>query len=514
MSRTGEPSRGLCSAAASASTQKRVRSLRPTAESLEPRLALSTALPDIVMVSATATDSQSVTVDYKVENAPIDGPITFGISRSADAQAQPGAVAVATATVADPASGHPTLDQSGQPATAVGEHIVKLPVPGGLPPNPSHPYVVVTADPQNAIAEASKANNVASFRKYVVGVITHGGIQPMKWKAAGPPWEQMMAVGLRNQGYDTVISYNWVVDSNHPGRAARQGPWLARRVLAAADTFPANAPVDVHFIGHSEGAVVNTQAVLYLGQHPDPRIAAGYLKETMLDPHAASNNVPGQQYSVSNDMLGRLARTQIDNFQSRAHDPPIVVPPNVNEAEVFYQHTPVGQTHTSNGGVYNLWGQVPVHGPAHYFDLTGPGISHAGTFGVADWYRANVVPTLGAGDTLVESNVLTVSPAPIGAAGIRGRAEVSSTSTPSYSGSAAPGATVHLVAARGNSKTLAAIGRTVAEPNGSWTITTAPLAPGGYRLKAVATIPSAPNQRSVHMRPTAWPSPLIVPRGA
>ena len=56
-------------------------------------------------------------------------------------------------------------------------------------------------------------------------------------------------------------------------------------------------------------------------------------------------------------------------------------------------------------------------GPAHYFDLTGPGISHAGNFGVQDWYRLNVVPTLGDGSMLANASILTVAQDPASIAG-------------------------------------------------------------------------------------------------
>ena len=41
------------------------------------------------------------------------------------------------------------LDSAGQPATAPGKHTVTVPLPGGLPDNPEHPYVVVVADPDD-----------------------------------------------------------------------------------------------------------------------------------------------------------------------------------------------------------------------------------------------------------------------------------------------------------------------------------------------------------------------------
>ena len=69
---------------------------------------------------------------------------------------------------------------------------------------------------------------------------------------------------MKQQGYDAVIPYAWVTDSSKPGRAAMQGPRLARKVLETASQFPAGAPVDLQFIGHSEGTVVNTQAIVAL----------------------------------------------------------------------------------------------------------------------------------------------------------------------------------------------------------------------------------------------------------
>ena len=64
-------------------------------------------------------------------------------------------------------------------------------------------------------------------------------------------------------------------------------------VLHAASQFPADDPVDVHFIGHSEGAVVNGLAIREMNRHETPELRAGYLEETMLDPHAANNHAPG-----------------------------------------------------------------------------------------------------------------------------------------------------------------------------------------------------------------------------
>ena len=177
-------------------------------------------------------------------------------------------------------------------------------MPGGLPPDPQKPYVLVVADPSIPSA-LSDPTQTASFRTHVIGIVTHGGLQNTHWKF-GPAWQAQTASILKSQGYDAVIAYNWVAASNHPGRAAIQGPRLASQILAVASQFPASDPVDLHFIGHSEGAVVNTQAIVQLEGMMTPQLKAGYIKDTLLDPHAANNAVPGQQYSLGKGVLAPL----------------------------------------------------------------------------------------------------------------------------------------------------------------------------------------------------------------
>ena len=66
-------------------------------------------------------------------------------------------------------------------------------------------------------------NQTASFRTYTIGIVTHGGIQDTSWKH-GPPWELQMAYEMKQEGYDSVIPYNWVAQSNDPGSAIKQSP--------------------------------------------------------------------------------------------------------------------------------------------------------------------------------------------------------------------------------------------------------------------------------------------------
>lgn len=497
----------------------------PQAEALEGRRLLSgsTALPDVRIVAATTHDSRSVSFTYDVVNAPLSAPVTIGVYRSAEPAFGPDAIPVGSWRI-DP--GAVTLDQAGQPAGAEGTHPMTLALAGGLAPNPDHPYVLVVADPTHQLAGSSAANpadHTAEFRTHVIGVVTHGGVQPKEWKH-GPLWERQMAAGLRQQGYDAVIPFNWVAQSNHPGAAAQVAPRLAHEVAAAASRFPADEPVDVHFIGHSEGAVVNSLAIVRLQTEAPLQEQAGYVEETMLDPHGATNAFPGPQYSIAPGIVGALAKSAITQFQGRANDPVPFVPRSVDSAQVFFQHTPVSEAQSKfawQGTIprapiaspENVWGQVPVVGQASYFDLTGPGISHAGHFSVPDWYRLNIVPTLGEGAPVVAANALTVQPSFAWKGSRAASVRVSTTDQPIYTGTAAPGAAVRLLAAPHGSNQLDPIGQTVATPEGTWSLTTRPLPAGLYRVVAVADVSPSSGDRPLHMRPTAWSSPLVIEPG-
>lgn len=432
----------------------------------------------VAVISATTLDSRSVTVSYEVTSPAPGESITFGVFRSASSRFDPSAIPVGLPVAV------PAVDASGHPSGAPGVHLVSLPIAGGLPINPKHPYVLVVADPGSP--SASDPGESASFRKVVLGVITHGGLEYDHWKKHGPPWELEMARSLRDQGYDSVIAYNWVSQSNTPGSAAKQGPILASRVLDAASKFPSADPVDIQFIGHSEGAVVNTLAIARVEAAASPRIRAGYLQDTLLDPHAANPDYPGRQYSVGGP-LAWVAKLAIDNYQARARDPLVFIPRGVDSAQVFYQQTPADQAHNENLGMYNLWGQAPVKGPADYFNLTTAGVVHSGKRGVYAWYEHHVVPTLGDGAPAIARETLTGRLANPTAPG--GDAVASARAT--YTGKTAPGATVSLLAGGAGPSRLRVVGRGVAGPDGRWAATTGPLAEGRYRVVAEARLPAA-----------------------
>ncbi len=490
-------------------------------EHLEPRLALSaTAAPAVQMISATTADSKSVTIEYQV-NQPITAatPLQFGVYRSSNTQFDSSASMVDTYNLVPPDSSTgqaATLDQAGQPATAVGTHELTIPLPQGLPPYPDKPYVLVVADPGSPSA-TTNPQETASFRVYTIGIVTHGGIQDTSW-THGPPWQLQIAYEMKQEGFDSVIHYNWVQQSGTPGEAIKQSPRLARIILGTADRFPANAVVDLEFIGHSEGTVVNTYAIAKLSGEMIPQLTSGFIEDTLLDPHAANNDLPsGKQISFAGPLAG-LAQSIVTNYQAEAKDPPAYFPSIVDEAQVFYEHTAA-----TAGGIYNLWGQVPVKsdGPlVHYYNLTPSGVTHSGNTGVPEWYRNFIVPTLGNQAPLVQQLQLNgridgaqtpATPAVTSTGGgalVRqanarrderayGPEQVVSTSQPEFSGTAAPGSQVRLYVGPATEPTETRLaGLTYADSSGDWSLTARrPLHDGQYRTlvsaysRALATRP-------------------------
>jgi hypothetical protein len=487
-----------------------MRAFQP--EGLEPRLALST-VPPIVMDSATTTDSRSVTISYDVNKA-VDPahPLTFGVYRSASAAFDATALPVGSETLAPSGAGASTLDAAGKPATSVGRHELTISLPNGLPLNPEHPYVLVVANPSDATASADP-RATASFRVYTIGVVSHGGLEDKHWKH-GPPWEVQIATLLGREGYDAVIPYNWVPQSSTPGEAAKQGPKLERMVRSTLSQFPADAPVDIQFIGHSEGTVVNTQALLRLGANLPQQLKAGWIEETLLDPHAA-NTTSGQNYSVAHNPLGWLAKGLIDSYQSKAHDPLPTVPSFVDQAQVFYQQNPASRDRNTNAHIYNLWGQVPVKGVADYFNLTATGATHSGKTGVTQWYLTRVVPLLGNGAPELQNDVLAGGILEVGTGSLQPTSSTVITSaTPTFAGTSGPGSTVVVfVAPKSQPAALVAVGKTVADDSGNWSITTRALGNGHYRTLAVAHLVRGADPR-LDMVPTAPLGELVVQRSS
>ncbi len=493
-----------------AGARRRSASARPLLrEALETRLALSAAAATapVAMISATTSDSRSVTIEYQVGAS--SGLVRFGVYRSADDRLD---------------SSDVLLGVWDQGAATPGTHRLTIPVEGGLPIDPARPNVLVVANPDEPGA-AADPDRTASFRKYSIGVVSHGGLVHSAWKIA-PPWALQTAKLMEWEGYDAVIPFNWTTDSRHPGRAAKQGPRLANQINKIVDKLPDSAVVDLHLIGHSEGAVVNTMALVNLQQTAAPALRAGYVKDTLLDPHAASNDVPGQM-SAANNLIGSIAYSMTRDFQGKAKDPTVYIPSNVDEAEVFYQHTKASDAHGVNGNNYNLWGQVPVPNqsgrPVHYYNLTNAGAIHSGAYGVQSWYRNFVATTLSEQAPLIQTLRLEGGleggepTAPSGRLEERRLANwgpdmLIDGAQPSFSGTAAPGSTMRLyVGPTADLKQIHLMTTADADAQGNWRMTTPnPLPRGRYRAVVMAYAPELRTRPALAIVPMAPMGRFIV----
>jgi len=464
-------------------------------EALEDRLALSASAvaSPVVMESATTVDSKGVTIAYDADpTARAAGPLTFGVYRSADATFDPSDERLAVYTA--PAS-----------ASAPGAHRLTIPVEGGLPIDVARPYVLVVADPDAPGAAADPART-ASFRKFTLGVVTHGGVINRSW-TYGSPWQLQLGRLMEDAGYDAVIPFNWVDESSQPGHAAPLGLRLADQIERIVDQLPDDAVVDLHVIGHSQGALVNSVALRRLGEDRPGRIDAGWVQATLLDPHAANNYVPGQM-DTSATLVGGLARAIVEDYQASAKDPTIVIPANVDETDVFYQHTHVRDIHLMSPNGYNLWGQVPIpnlsDGPVHYYNLTRANATHSGASGVALWYRNFIAPTLAEGAPLVrelelDGAIVDASPSTWTPETERQRRTqdnwgpdlVLGGDRPAFVGTAAPGATVRVyVGPTADLTRLRVLDVTTADAAGNWSVEAdEAFRDGRYRAVAMAYSP-------------------------
>ena len=478
----------------------RARSSRPSVEALDRRDLPAVIAPSVALDAISTSDSKSLTLEYEVSGGDLDQPFQLTVYRSADAQLDPGDAGVQEIQVGG--AGFPVLDDLGSPVLAEGTHRLTVPLPEGLNIRPERPYVLAASQTPSERAGGEPSGedpSVVSLRKYTIGVMTHGGFQSKSDKQ-GAPWALKMARSLQDLGYDAVIPYNWVAESRTAGAAAKQGPRVARLIELEANKAPEGEPVDVHFIGHSEGAVVNSVAMRALELENPARLSNGYIKATLLDPHAANNNAPGgRQYSVSKGFLGTIARWVVDGYQDKAKDPLPVIWGNVDEADVFYQRNPMSRTFGSNGGLYNLWGQVPVpvRGdiPVHYHNLTGVGISHSGQVNVVDWYRATVLPTLGDDLPYVDPTALRGGPAT--------GTDAPVSSEPEFQGDAAPGTSVRIRALPKSGADAVVLGGTTADQNGQWSLTSRPLPAGTYRVWAKGLARAHPLTPRVLIMPSA-----------
>lgn len=325
-------------------------------------------------------------------------------------------------------SSDPVLSSDDVPITATTimprlttlNQVALIPLSSEIPIDPARPYVLAVADPNGIIDETNETDNTGQFRKLAMAVVTHG----LELTGKMPAWLDDMAAGLRREGFQQVIEFDWAASSRIPlpGQAALAGWRMARQVRLAADalgTLPTDV-VDVQFIGHSRGAVVISQALVNLQVFGGPReLRLGYFQMTMLDPHPARNRgtllggffellngtgvstIGGFSFDPTNP-LSRNAGRAVLAFQAAARDPSVIIPANVDQAEVFYQRQPWFETIV--GGFENLIGQnIWGDAPSELVNRSGklvavvdiskpPTNSKVGHTNVPSWYIETVLP--------------------------------------------------------------------------------------------------------------------------
>jgi hypothetical protein len=271
----------------------------------------------------------------------------------------------------------PALDSNSVDSLAVGSHSITMSDPAALIADPRKEFVFVFADPDHKIGVPNDPNHLARFRKFVLGVVTHG----FEITGSISGWVGQMARDLKTiQGYDDAIAFDWASSSNVPIRnqTVLAGGRMATRINTAANALVARfgAPgdvVDLHLIGHSRGSVVISQAFTVLLTTTNPIILGGYKKMTMLDPHPANLSF-GRDYSMNETLRAALyaasflypapyaAFLAVEAgylaFELGASDPSVVVPANVDSADLYYQRTLSSFDFGLNvESVINLWGQ-------------------------------------------------------------------------------------------------------------------------------------------------------------
>lgn len=195
-----------------------------------------------------------------------------------------------------------------------------------VPPSGANGYAVLTETPgviretepasESSFAIVNVAPNSTARQNFgfvvPLYVITHGLLvtgEPTVW-----PDDMASAIRQRFGSIDpTILVFDWASRSNtpSPGWAEDAGQELYARVLDYLLRDSVDGPIDVQFIGHSRGAVVNSEAIerLYSFSALGGGSLIRRLQMTMLDPHP----------------------------WSLAADPDVVVWPHVDWADNYFQ---------------------------------------------------------------------------------------------------------------------------------------------------------------------------------
>jgi hypothetical protein len=370
--------------------------------------------PDVRLEKVTTKDARTISADYDIIDPAISTlPLQFDIYRTASPTSHEESDLYATATI----------DVSRVDDLSVGHHegvVLSLDDPSGNPinalrPDPANQFVVVDVRPfasgQVVVAvspfgsgQTDNPDHEAYFQKHLLGVVTHGLYLE---GTDTPAWVTQMADGLKAEGYEDAIAYNWMELSRdlQPGRAVDAAQLLYNQVYVTAkhltDAHQGDV-IDIHFIGHSRGAVVISTVLQFMVALEDPVFTGGYMKMTMLDPHPARNRDGMDFFSAADTLEGQSAVAIYRSAQAIFQDPDVIVPSNVMEAEVYWQHTPI-ESFLQGSPDYplQLWGEGEFDGTI--INNSGRSISWGNLTGVDDpvlpighleipnWYYSHVV---------------------------------------------------------------------------------------------------------------------------
>ena len=387
----------------------------------------------INMISATSQSSGTISFTYDISEATPGQPFAVSVYRSSSSTFDPN-----TANLVDTV----TEDVDGEDFDeTLGQHSVDIQAPDALLPDPLHEYLFVVADPNHQIGDPTGLYHDADFQIEVLGVVAHGGNNfagllsdvlsgPKRkiaavlksWKLlshalpglsqwanedVSSNWAPVMANTLMTADhYDDVIAFDWAAASITvaPGRTEEAGSELAAEIVDEADELTQGHEgdvVDLHLIGHSEGAVVISQALEDLMQTTDPALEGSYIRMTLLDPHPARTYDGNTHVDFAKGRLGKLAKTVVDYVEKIDNDPLVVIPPNVDYAELYTERTPVEKL-SGLESIFNLYGGTEENGailndsdsPLHVSNLSSyrdPALGYIGHSEVREWYQKYVV---------------------------------------------------------------------------------------------------------------------------
>jgi hypothetical protein len=195
-------------------------------------------------------------------------------------------------------------------------------------------------------------------------IVTHGFQTPGTKHV--PEWTKRMVEALAERGVEECVVVDWVPESGvaAPGWTESAGDAVFARIMWSAIT--SDGEIDLHLIGHSRGAVVNSEAqrrlVWYERRIPVLRGRIGWVHVTMLDPHPANGRVG---FWTGSPML-----TQFTNhFERLAQDPEPKVFRGTSFVDVYMQR---GEKETAGTSSVNPWGMLLDPADADIqVDLTG-----------------------------------------------------------------------------------------------------------------------------------------------